>query len=1113
MESPRSPPPVGQPPLAFALRKKRKSFTRGRASKSAMLADPSVLSGSNLEYHQLKHFATNTKKKPWKVATSETHSSDLLQQYGLFSDSLPGYQWWMSFMMVLVIYTSIEAPFQLAFGTEEEWALEFIGWFEKPITACFALDMFINFNTAVRQQEYYIVDRWLIFRIYSRGWLVVDFVSWVPWDWVIVTFFAVLEALDPTAVGNATDSNLGGVSYQSLARAFRVVRLLRLLRLARLLKLGDYMIAVEERLKVNMHVLFIFRTVVLLMYFTHVLACIWFAVGVEATRLGYHRTWLSSSELADSSPEGETSYYLEAAFWALNTLLLNPEDIHNRPELIVAIVSLAFGAFIFSYIFSMVNDALKSVNVQAVRVNEKLAGVREFCRKYNLSRDVSTRIRSFYEAFYSKHAVIAEETEILRNLTSELRREIEIQLLHNSVTRCSVFFVAGEAISSPRARMDFYLGLLRIFTPVVFGPQDLVLPAYVANEELLFLGRGAVGAYIHLANSGNGDNRGRQDERGSANGTSGSVRSRCGCCPRRGAEYEDAEYEDFADGTLEKEPADLVLQVFEIAEIGSHFGQRAVLSHQAFKITRMVEYKAQSTGCELWAVNRYHLFAVLADVPPEAAETVTRLCSFEIVTDALLREKQLLLSLVQRKNYLKKMVKDVNAWPPPLGTKWKRVDRVQPMTVRKRSNRADYEIKNFKLREALRSHRLEFTKDELDMMGKEARDPFTVELGSFVTVDGKHFVPVPPCGGAVDEQIATDRETCAKLILLIAALERIIAAGSVSAKLEKLCKHNSETLDSSWNSQLMELTPFLFGEEEVAEMEVTRQKEQTQHNMNEALHKMRLASNAFGAKKMRLVGHALGAANHLRQQTLMRAQGTALAPAAATHQEVKASDARPAVVPTLMSMPTTIQGLKSAATITREATRQASRLVNQSISKHVTVKDHADNEAKWDVRLQSLEDQMGSLLSQMGSFSTQMERMTKQLDAMSASIDKGIGACGGASPGAAPSLKGFSFEGAAGALEAVGTTTQEIGRTVSKGVEMAGMTVAQGVEEASSMASSSLSCAAQTFSLTGCGNTLSTISAPVQGASRQKYEKARAASVARRNTGTLEAPHPSDTRR
>ena len=164
------------------------------------------------------------------------------------------------FLMALIVYSIIIVPYRLAFDVPAEG-----GWlaFELIVDLLFLIDMGLNFNTAIFVGEDLIGHRKVIAVTYLRGWFVVDFLSTIPFDFIV-------DAILGPAGSSATGSDL---------KWFRLARLLKLVRLAKLFKVfskfeneGRLHPATSELLQLSIAVGFL----------GHILACIWFMVGVAA---------------------------------------------------------------------------------------------------------------------------------------------------------------------------------------------------------------------------------------------------------------------------------------------------------------------------------------------------------------------------------------------------------------------------------------------------------------------------------------------------------------------------------------------------------------------------------------------------------------------------------------------------------------------------------------------------------------------------------------------------------------------------------------------------------------------------------------------------------------
>lgn len=64
-------------------------------------------------------------------------------------------------------------------------------------------------------------------------------------------------------------------------------------------------------------------------------------------------------------------------------------------------------------------------------MEEKLAHVREFCRKNRMNYNLSTRVRDFYSMFYERHTVLSEQKCSLQPPSKELQSLLRTKVVHS----------------------------------------------------------------------------------------------------------------------------------------------------------------------------------------------------------------------------------------------------------------------------------------------------------------------------------------------------------------------------------------------------------------------------------------------------------------------------------------------------------------------------------------------------------------------------------------------------------------------------------------------------------------------------------------------------------
>lgn len=152
---------------------------------------------------------------------------------------------WDVFILVLVIYSSIQGPFTIAFLPFA--SMDLGDWF---VDLCFYADIVLNFFTGYDQGFEVVMSRKEIVQHYLQGWFIIDLVATVEWD----LLYAV--AID------SEGSNL-----------ISLVRLLKILRMARTSRLISRITAGW-----TIHTAFITASIFLLYValICHLLACFFF---------------------------------------------------------------------------------------------------------------------------------------------------------------------------------------------------------------------------------------------------------------------------------------------------------------------------------------------------------------------------------------------------------------------------------------------------------------------------------------------------------------------------------------------------------------------------------------------------------------------------------------------------------------------------------------------------------------------------------------------------------------------------------------------------------------------------------------------------------------------
>ena len=167
---------------------------------------------------------------------------------------------WDLTQLVMLIHVCWYIPLRSCFGIEVElWSYEF--WQDAVIDLYFLLDLVLQFRTAYWNTDGMLVtDLARIRSQYLRRWFLIDFLCVLPVGYV----------------GYFMSDGPNGQELRSI-KTLRLLRLGKMLRLAKVFKmLQKYDNMAELKPLVSLLTLFFFVFLA-----AHLLACIWFAIGVE----------------------------------------------------------------------------------------------------------------------------------------------------------------------------------------------------------------------------------------------------------------------------------------------------------------------------------------------------------------------------------------------------------------------------------------------------------------------------------------------------------------------------------------------------------------------------------------------------------------------------------------------------------------------------------------------------------------------------------------------------------------------------------------------------------------------------------------------------------------
>eukprot|EP01047_Picozoa_sp_COSAG01_P004318 COSAG01_NODE_142_length_24198_cov_8.924893_7_plen_710_part_00 len=336
---------------------------------------------------------------------------------------------WDLFQAVVLIVLAIILPLRGGFEQIDTDSPRFWFTFDLILDVYFYFDILLNFRTAFYDRDHVLQSKpTAVAWNYLTGWFTLDILSCAPVNYVIYI-------TDPTMLPWRVAESDGDQSSAGSIKLLKLLRLVRLTKMVRMLKLKSILEKYEDS-----RLMMMFRTnqpiltvVGVLMYMTHILACIWYYLG-------------AMGEIAMEMPDGQIvhgwvyrqmwgSYgwpgrYL-TSFWHSITDE-TAEHAETDVEKIWSSIQHVLYEMLMAYLTGVFAGEIVEGNAGKQKYKEKVSEVQEFYRHYKLSWDIRRDIASWLQHF-SETKTFFDEQEILRDFPPSIRKRIIKHIYSNIV--------------------------------------------------------------------------------------------------------------------------------------------------------------------------------------------------------------------------------------------------------------------------------------------------------------------------------------------------------------------------------------------------------------------------------------------------------------------------------------------------------------------------------------------------------------------------------------------------------------------------------------------------------------------------------------------------------
>eukprot|EP00939_MAST-03C_sp_MAST-3C-sp1_P000621 g621.t1 len=329
---------------------------------------------------------------------------------------------WDLMILIILIYVMLIVPYRLGFDHE---ATGFVYILELLIDILFIVDIPIQFCTSYVNSQGAREIRWhRIGRHYFTGYFAIDFVSSIPWDFVL-----------PDS-GESSTANRAASS----TRVMKTLRLAKLMKLGRMARVKKFITTFNEYINFTRESFHVVLAIVMLCLCAHIMACLWAfggRYGIDEENFAVD-SWQSRAGVVDSKRSDE---YIVALYWAVTSVTtVGYGDIvpGSRVEYVIAIIAMAVGVSFYGYLTAVLTAFFLHEDQHQMMVKSKMDALNSYLSKHEYPREMQRKIKAYFLHFYD-HTSSFDDVKMLQQLPYTLYESAADFLVQNILGKFVVF--------------------------------------------------------------------------------------------------------------------------------------------------------------------------------------------------------------------------------------------------------------------------------------------------------------------------------------------------------------------------------------------------------------------------------------------------------------------------------------------------------------------------------------------------------------------------------------------------------------------------------------------------------------------------------------------------
>jgi len=438
---------------------------------------------------------------------------NLIKKKSLIHPQSTSMQKWNLIVLIALIFTAFCTPFEVAFLETKENALFFIN---RIVDVIFLIDIILVFYTQIkiesRSATTWIRDRNIIAQRYLKGWFIIDFISILPFDLIVVY--------------GSMDNGRGNVQKLKI---IRIERLLKLVKLIRMIKGSRNATLWSNRITISYGMISLAKLSLTLIGISHWLACAWGLLGyfmgerivcTELQKMGtvyeyvegdpewwfgggpddihpYDGTsWISqlflySGKNTPVSPCNPYDVYSASLHWSIMTITsIGYGDVVpvRREEYFFGILGMLIASMTWAYIIGSFCGVLSHMDPYRIEFEQNMDALNFMMKDKELPNEVQYQLRDFFRE--SQHLQrMKKYKDINSDLSSSLQGKVALHSTAKWIDKVWFFQSCSKS---------FLVELAQTLTPELFAVRE-VLPKVEPTMYIIERGLCARGGMVYTA--------------------------------------------------------------------------------------------------------------------------------------------------------------------------------------------------------------------------------------------------------------------------------------------------------------------------------------------------------------------------------------------------------------------------------------------------------------------------------------------------------------------------------------------------------------------------------------------------------------------------------------